>query len=695
MAAIPFNAPAQDSHPGNAIVSTFKEQDLAPESFWNGADGSGGFSSGLIYFYNDHNPEYGVWSGWAYSNISDNTTPGWMNQYSAITGSGIDSLVDGSVNYAVAYNPKSMRFVDPSAHEVKGLFITNSTYAALSMKFGDDYAKKFGGADGNDPDWFKLSIWGMRNGHETDTVEFFLADYRFEDNSQNYIVDNWQWVNLSSLGKVDSLLFAMASSDMGDWGMNTPAYFCIDNIFVLPNLPPNSTGNQFISEVIDYKPAPGQYINKMPFGHPESAASIVGGVNGSLSLGAFGGYVIFRFDNPVFNHPDNPYGIDFILFGNPMTGFSEPGVVSVMKDVNGNGLPDDTWYELAGSDHFFSGTIRDYQITYYNPGKETATDVPWEDQFGQTGHIYAKSFHQQPYYPDKELFPAVDEDKYQLSGTRIEGHIDRSDPSMVRSHQRAFGYADNQFRGQAPWHVPSNPYTQENEHAGGDGFDIGWAIDRQGNYVDLDRIHFVKVHTAVLADAGWLGEISTEITGGMVVEPDSNITGILDVVVIKDIAPVIKEKQIQLEALAFHRGRVQWEEELLWSTDLKGSFIDEHGVLHLTESGDLTITARMAEKPEIYAQTTAKVLLDDEPTGITDPEHHDINIYPNPARHHVRIACADEASIIFYSLDGVVIKRIDHYIPSTLINLDAFVPGVYIVQVQNRDHISNKRLIIK
>jgi hypothetical protein len=784
-----LHAPAQGFQTESHIVSTFKELDLAPESFWNGSDGSGGFSSGLIHFYNFHNPEWGVWSGWAYSNIGDNVTPGWVNQYSAITGAGIDSLVDGSVNYAVAYNPINMRFVDPSAHEVKGFFVTNSTFAALSMMHGDDFSKKFGGVDGNDPDWFKLSIWGMRDGYSTDTVEFFLADFRFEDNSMNYIVDTWQWVELSSLGKIDSLMFAMASSDMGSWGMNTPAYFCVDNIFVVPDLPPMvnnpikdlilnenqsaitirladifsdpddpdeqitisvientsaelaevvidhhlmnlvihenkfgesfitlealsngktvttsftvtvlkaiSPGNQFVSEVIEYKPGPGQYINKMPFGHPDAANSVIGGVNGALSLGAFGGYVIFRFDNPVFNHPDNPYGIDFILFGNPMAGFSEPGVVSVMKDVNGNGLPDDTWYELAGSDHFFSGTIGDYRLTYYNPGKEIATDVPWEDQFGNAGYVYAKTFHQQPYYPDKELFPEVAGDNYQLSGTRIDGHIDRSDPSVVRSHQRAFGYTDNHPRGQAPWHIPSNPYSKEKKHAGGDGFDIGWAIDKEGNYVDLDRIHFVKVHTAVLDDAGWLGEISTEITGGIVVEPDSTITGVMDMVVIKDLPPVISVKQFQLEALAFHKGRVQWDKELLWSTDLKGSIIDEQGVLHLTESGELTITASVADNPEIYAQTTTIVLLDNGPTNVPDKKDPDVLIYPNPARHHVRIACADEASIIFYSLDGVVVKKINNYISSTSVNLETFVPGIYIVQVQQNDSIISKRMIIR
>ncbi|MCF8357259.1 MAG: DUF4465 domain-containing protein [Prolixibacteraceae bacterium] len=232
----------------DVIVSNFENLVLEPESYWNGADGSGGFISGLVQFSNSYNADWGTWADWAYSNTSDVTTPGFMNQFSAIAGSGFDTISSGGSNYGVGYIssnwatfqpiPLPVAFSDNAPHVMNGLYVTNSTYAALSMENGDDFAKKFGGETGNDPDFLKLLIWGKKDGNETDTVEFYLADFRFEDNTQDYIVKTWQWVELSSLGKIDTLLFSISSSDIGDWGINTPMYFNVDNICVEPDVAP-------------------------------------------------------------------------------------------------------------------------------------------------------------------------------------------------------------------------------------------------------------------------------------------------------------------------------------------------------------------------------------------------------------------------------------------------------------------------
>ncbi len=211
-------------------VSTFDDVSLDPENaYWNGSDLAGGFTSGHAWFYNNYNQDWGSWTGFAYSNMKDDTTAGWTNQYSAVTAEG----VNGSKGYGVAYagSPVSVKLDTVLAGTVlKGLFVTNSTYAALSMQYGDAYAKKFGGVDGTDPDWFLLTIKGYDKGAFTDSVNFYLADYRSDNPDNDYILKSWAWVDLQPLGSVDSLTFELHSSDVGTYGMNTPAYFCLDNL---------------------------------------------------------------------------------------------------------------------------------------------------------------------------------------------------------------------------------------------------------------------------------------------------------------------------------------------------------------------------------------------------------------------------------------------------------------------------------
>src|SRR6056297_824589 len=219
---------------GDYTVSDFEGMGLGADDYWNGSDASGGFTSGLLAFPNNYNPDYGSWNGWAYSTVTDDSTAGYGNQYSAITGSGFDSVSSDGATYGVSYasGMPVISIDDENAHRVKGFYVTNNTYAALSMKYGDAFTKKFGGVTGSDPDWFKLQVWGFYNEMPTDTISFYLADYRFEDNSKDYIVETWQWIDLESLGFVDSLQMALSSSDEGQWGMNTPAYYCADNFYV-------------------------------------------------------------------------------------------------------------------------------------------------------------------------------------------------------------------------------------------------------------------------------------------------------------------------------------------------------------------------------------------------------------------------------------------------------------------------------
>ncbi len=200
---------------------------LAAESFWNGSDGSGGFTSNGMHFNNGYVQEWNYWGGFAYSNRTDTQTPGWENQYSAIPGMG----AAGSATYAVCYSDMPIPTVTlPTEQVLPGVYITNTTYAYWTMKNGNGFAKKFGGEDGTDPDWFSLTICGWSEGSDiSKTVTIYLADFRSNDPVQDYIVKDWTWVDLSSLGAVKSLWFILRSSDMGDFGMNTPAYFAMDD----------------------------------------------------------------------------------------------------------------------------------------------------------------------------------------------------------------------------------------------------------------------------------------------------------------------------------------------------------------------------------------------------------------------------------------------------------------------------------
>ena len=197
-------------------------------NFWNGSDSSGGFTSRGVAFPNSYTDWGGgvySWSGWAYSNVNDTTTDGFGNQYAAVTGSGING--PGST-YAVAcqdtWGGTLPTITLPAPTTVLSADITNTTYAYLSMLKGQDYpAKQF-----TDTDWFMLTISGFDvNGQPTGTpVEFNLAQ------GMSFVTD-WTTVDLASLGNdVKSLQFSLTSSDNGQWGMNTPAYFALGDLSV-------------------------------------------------------------------------------------------------------------------------------------------------------------------------------------------------------------------------------------------------------------------------------------------------------------------------------------------------------------------------------------------------------------------------------------------------------------------------------
>lgn len=169
---------------------------------------------------------FGAWGfgeGFTYTNCSNDSTPGYTN-LSAITAGGVEGDTYFIANTGGFDTPAEISFQDGQAYNAVECYVTNSTYAYLAMKNGDD---GFGGVktDWGAKDWFKLTITGYNAESETGTVEFLLA-------SGTDIVSTWKKVDLTGLGRVSRLVFTLSSTDNGDWGMNTPSYFCLDRLKV-------------------------------------------------------------------------------------------------------------------------------------------------------------------------------------------------------------------------------------------------------------------------------------------------------------------------------------------------------------------------------------------------------------------------------------------------------------------------------
>jgi len=235
-------------------TSDFESLTLQPSSVWQASAGSEpGFSDGNIYFPSFWDTSFGGywWGGFVYSNMTDSVTSGYLNPFSAKAAKGFNA----SSNYAV--NNGSHYFTltgDATGKQLNGAFITNNTYTFNSMRDGDAFGKKFGGETGNDEDYLRVLFCGFNAGEATDTVIAYLADLRNADNSQDYMLDEWTWVDFTALGNVDSVAFYFESSDQGKGGINTPAYFCIDNVTTADS--PQSISALVSNLQVDFSPNP-------------------------------------------------------------------------------------------------------------------------------------------------------------------------------------------------------------------------------------------------------------------------------------------------------------------------------------------------------------------------------------------------------------------------------------------------------
>lgn len=208
-------------------------------SYYNGSDEAGGFFSGGAFFENSYNPEWMSWMGWSYSTTVDTETAGFGNQYSSYAGGAGEGRV-----YAVGFAPARLEL--PAGWRApERVLLTNTTYAALAMRDGDAFARKFGDdpatpeeVESDYPDYLLLTITGYAaEGTELGHVEVYLADFRGGE-SEDFILREWLAVDLSGLSEpeeggarsVAELGFRMESTDTGDFGMNTPSYFALDEL---------------------------------------------------------------------------------------------------------------------------------------------------------------------------------------------------------------------------------------------------------------------------------------------------------------------------------------------------------------------------------------------------------------------------------------------------------------------------------
>lgn len=249
-------------------------------------------------------------------------------------------------------------------------------------------------------------------------------------------------------------------------------------------------------KVYEYTPAPGQFINEnFTATTPAEACAYAQGrleKGQYVSLGGFGGYIVVGFGESIPCGGPDAYDIEIV--GNSFDGSSEPGIVWVMRDTNGNGLPDDgTWYELRGSEYDNPGTKRNYSVTYVRPSA-AGEPVAWTDSEGASGFIRRNDRHQQAYY-----FPLwVDRDSFTLTGTRLpdNSYIDPDKSSDNGTYWVTTAYG---------WGYVDNNGSNNNR------FRIADAVDRNGNPANLASVDFIKIQTAINADCGALGEISTEV----------------------------------------------------------------------------------------------------------------------------------------------------------------------------------------
>ena len=314
---------------------------------------------------------------------------------------------------------------------------------------------------------------------------------------------------------------------------------------------PNGGTTAAGTELYAYLPAPAQFVNEGVttggWGDAyDSAGTLKGNSSTGMSLGFFGGYAVYKFENQIADDPTHPYGADFIVYGNAFWGNSEAGCIQVSKDGQ-------TWYDIAGSMYYTKSTPNS-TITYNNPsvtedaaitapGSNLGTLAPVSYTLnGAAGTVTTNTFHNHSWFPlnanyfvtygSRAAMAKVDElpfisrmlasngvtDKLTFTGTLLTNY-----PGTNKTAEIGFGYCDvhpNKTLGGTIAYNPYQTFTSSSDYdtkvagtSGGDPIDIAWAVNSKGAPVKLGSIKYVRIYTGMAQMNGIFGEISTEVCG--------------------------------------------------------------------------------------------------------------------------------------------------------------------------------------
>ena len=314
--------------------------------------------------------------------------------------------------------------------------------------------------------------------------------------------------------------------------------------------PPNGGSTSAGANLFACLLAPGQFTNEGigagGWGDPfDSNGALKANSQTGISLGFFGGYAVYKFDNPIANNPANKYGADFIVYGNAFWNNSEPGCIQVSQDGT-------NWYDIAGSKHFDPNTTRNASITYTNPNPTEDAGIsnpgtagslaPVNYTGSRSGTITTNTFHNHGWFPlnanyfvprngNATALDKVDSLSFAsrtltngvtntltLEGTMLGGVSTTKITDTI-----GFGYCDAHPNKELGGTIAYNPYQQfanQNDYntktagtSGGDPIDISWAVGSNGQPANLGSIKYVRIYTGAAAMNGIFGEISTEVCG--------------------------------------------------------------------------------------------------------------------------------------------------------------------------------------